>query len=137
MVKKGILLLILFLLIIFFSGCPTEPATISIFGTWSCDSITADGVTNTALVFTLNEDGSFLASYEYGGANTQTGTLSPATLPGDTTITATVVTSSGPNGPPPGTTWLMRYSNLTASTVGIEFDLMSDGFEGPFTFHRQ
>lgn len=110
----------------------------SIFETWTNASVTWEIGTLTDVVMTFNVDGTFAVSYQSGGANTQTGTFSPTDLPANTTITMTVVTSSGPNVPPPGgDDWYMRYSNLTHTTVDIEFDGNGDGFESPDTFQKQ
>lgn len=110
----------------------------SIFGTWTNASVTWEVGTLTDVVMTFNSDGSFAVSYQSGGANTQTGTFSPSDPPANATITMTVVASSGPNVPPPGgDDWYLRYSNLTYTTIDIEFDGNGDGFEGPDTFQKQ
>jgi hypothetical protein len=109
----------------------------SIVGTWSCASLTADGLTMAPLAITINADTSFSVSYTTSDINTQTGTLYPYTMNADTDLTATVTKSEGPDVPTPGTHWHMKYSSLSATSVGVELDLMSDGFEGPFILQRQ
>jgi hypothetical protein len=110
----------------------------SIFGTWTNASVTWEVGTLTDVFMTFNSDGSFAVSYQSGGVNTQTGTFSPTSLPANATITMTILTSSGPNVPPPGgDDWYLRYSNLTNTTVDVEFDGNGDGFEGPDTFQKQ
>jgi hypothetical protein len=58
----------------------------------------------TNVLMTVNADCTYSMSYEWGGANTQTGTLYPYTMNADTDLTAKVDTSSGPNVPPPAAT---------------------------------
>jgi len=138
MVKKGVLLFVLLALIMFFSGCTTEPDGPKFFGTWLCNSLTFDSLSMTDCVITLNGNASFSLSYQSGGANTQTGTFAPTDLPENTTITFTVVTSSSPAVPPPASTWFLRYTNLTADTVDIELDLTNDGYDdSPVSFTTQ
>jgi hypothetical protein len=110
----------------------------SIVGAWWLASATVEGGTATDCTLTFKEDGSWVQTYEQGGgSNLQTGTFSPPTMPANTTLTATVATSSGPSTPTPGSTYLMRYSNLTATTADLEVDVFLNGWDGPFTLQRQ
>jgi hypothetical protein len=117
------------------SGCKEEVA--SIFGVWTTPSLSADFLVATNAVITLNNGGTFSLTYQTTGANTQAGTFSPTTLPADTDITFTVVTSSGPNVPPPSSTYLIKYSNLGVSTFDWYLDLQADGYQGPFSMTKQ
>jgi hypothetical protein len=136
------LLLVLFPLIIFYSGCPTptDMQTLgpSIVGAWEAAAFSPDGIGLTDVTMNINADASFVLTYDGGGgSNLQTGTLSPATLPAGTTLTVTVAYADGPQVPPSvPATWTIRYSNLKAATVDLEGDPNSDGWEA-FTFNKQ
>jgi hypothetical protein len=137
MVKKGILLAVLSLAIIFFTGCPPEP---SIFGSWSfAASMTTDGFTVTDTVLTLNEDGTYTNLCNYSDWPwMQVGTFTPATAPADTTLTFTAIQFIGHSAPTPPITYDMKYSNLTPATVDFYGDGAGDGWDdGYVTFSQE
>jgi hypothetical protein len=142
--KKTILLSAMVALIVFQTSCKTSENTSespSIFTNtshpyWTNPGLTADLLTATNFVMTLDSNGTFTLTYQAGGNNTQSGTFSPTTLPPQTVITFTVVADSGPNVPPLPGSWLLKYDNLTETTVDIYLDLAMDGFQGPFQFTK-
>ena len=135
--KRMILLTAMAALVMLQTSCDTQKDP-SIFETWSSPGFTIVdvGFAMTSVVITLNSSGTFSLAYQASGPNTQSGTFSPATLPPLTDITFNVLASSGLRVPPPGSAWLLRYSNLTVTTVDVYFDMNSDGFEGPFVLQK-
>jgi hypothetical protein len=115
------------------TGGGTE-APASIFTTWSVPVLSVGGHAATNVVLTLNSNGTFSETFQAGGPNSLSGTFSPAQLPADTTVTFHIDASSGPHTAPIGTTELLKYTNLTATTVEFSFDSGS-GFEGPFRLY--
>jgi len=142
MLKKGILLGVLCSTILFLVACPPPPEPKpSIFGSWSADSMTTDGFTETDLFLTFYEDGTFTELIHVGDAPWMAvGTFTPVTAPTDTTLTLTITNLIGQNAPPtlPITAYLM-YSNLTDTTVDLQGDGdPPDGFDDdPVTFSRE
>jgi hypothetical protein len=140
--KKGTMFFALLISIMAITGCKEEVASVleevaSVFGVWTTPSVTADFLVATNAVITLNNDGTFSLAYQTTAANTQAGTFSPTTLPANTDITFTVVSSSGPDAPPPATAYLIKYSSLTVSTFDLYMDLQADGYQGPFSMTKQ
>ncbi len=103
------------------------------YGTWSAPSVS----------FTLNENGTFQNSYigQDGVSYWTAGTFSPVNLTPDTDITFSVASNSlgGPGNayvPGVGTFFVMKYSNLTATTIDL-YNKMGPDYYGPFTLTRQ
>jgi hypothetical protein len=114
------------------------PAAPVIFGTWSCPLILIDGGVVTSAVITFNEDGTIKMYFQMlGGPQMIIAAIDPITVPADTKLTCTVDTFIGTEGPTPGSQFYLRYSNLTATTVGMEMDKTNDGFEGPYTLSKE
>ena len=132
--RKMILLSAVAALILLQTSCDTSQS-LSIFNTWSSSGITTGAMYVTNVVLTFNSNGTWSETIQTSGTVTISGTFSPTTLPPDTNITFTVVASSDPIHVPIGMTVLIKYTNLTATTVDVYSDSGS-GFEGPFQFHK-
>jgi hypothetical protein len=116
----------------------TPPDPEKFFGTWACDEMIADGTTMDDVFLAMNEGGTFSIVMYTTDFGHQTGTFTPATAPADTDLTFTVGTSSGPDQPSPGSSYKLKYSNLTDNAAKVYLDPMNDGYgsDGPFDYIR-
>jgi hypothetical protein len=134
---------------VFTSACQPPGGNASQFGTWSIDAMTLGSgpywiATNISL--TLNTDATYKISFT--GSNSLpywwSGTFTPTNLPPDTLITLAVTANSRDStngdqygGPGVGAAVMLKYGNLTTSSMDISFDQLGNGiWYGPFTGHK-